>query len=236
MPSRGLPIRSLRRLGIFCMGSLAVLGGLGLEPAGRVAVVVAGLLAACIAVGIARDLPRQDRRPAAESAVQAAAYTIGGLLVLAGVAVLAGGVLAVLAAVAGVGTWLVVRAARPPARPAHPPAPAPWPTAGVEVLLLPVPPEATARGNGTSRLDTLSTPALGREWVRTTAALGGRLSPVERQALVRRREETLDELERRDPAGFARWLAEGPALGTDPTDYVHGSPVQNDPAAGTDAT
>ena len=235
MPSRGLLIRSLRWLGIFCGSSLAVLGGLGLEPAGRVAVVVAGMLAACIAVGIARDLPRPDRRPAAESAVQAAACTVGGLLVLAGVAALAGGVLAVLAAVAGVGTWMVVRAARPPARPASPPAPAPWPAAGVEVLLLPVPPEATDRGSSPSRPSTLSTPELGREWVRTTAALGGRLSPVERQALVRRREETLDELERRDPAGFARWLAEAPALSTDPADYVHGSPVQNDPAAGTDA-
>ncbi len=235
MPVRGLPTRLLRWLGIFFMGSLAVLGGLGLQPAGRVAVVVAGMLAACIAVGIARDLPRHDRRPALESAVQAAACTVGGLLVLAGVAALAGGVLAVLAAVAGIGTWLVVRATRPPTRPAGPPAPAPWPTAGVEVLLLPVPPETTGVGLGTSRLSTLSTPALGQEWLRTTAALGGRLSPVERQALVRRREETLDELERRDPAGFARWLAGGAAPGTDPADYVQGRPVRSDPAAGTDA-
>jgi hypothetical protein len=237
VPLRGLLARLLRWLGVFCLGALAVLGGLGLAPPGRVAVGVAGLLAACIALGIARDLPRHDRRPALESAVQAAAWTVGGLLVLAGVTALIGGVVAVLAGAAGIGTWLVMRATRGPARPGRPQAPAPWPTAGVEVLLLPVPPETPTpvRGDGTSRLSALSTPALGREWIRTTAALGGRLSPVERQALVRRREETLDELERRDPAGFARWLAEGPAMGSDPADYVHGRPVQGDPAAGTDA-
>ena len=62
-----------------------------------------------------------------------------------------------------------------------------------------------------------------------------RLSPVERQALVRRREETLDELERRDPVGFARWLAEGPVPGADPAMYVHGRPMEGDAAVGTDA-
>jgi hypothetical protein len=236
VPLRGLLARLLRWLGLFCIGALAVVGGLGLEPEGRVAVFVAGLLAGCIAVGVTRDLPRPDRRSVLESAVQAAGWTVGGLLVLAGVAVLAGSGVTVLLGVLAVGTWLAVRAGRSTPRTERSPAP-PWPTAGVEVLLLPVPPESPTAGqaDGTSRLSAVSTPALGREWIRTTAALGGRLSPVERQALVRRREETLDELERRDPAGFARWLAEGPALGTDPADYVRGRPVQGDPAAGTDA-
>lgn len=231
MPVRGLPARLLRWLGVSCVGVLVVIGGLGLAPAGRVAVGVAGLLAGAIAVGIARDLPRRDRRPALESAVQAAAWTVGGLLTLAGVAALTGGVVAVVVGFAAVGAWLAVRAVRSSPRPGNA-RPASWPTAGAEVLRLPVPPEAP---DGTSGLVGLSTPALGREWIRTTAALGGRISPVERQALVRRREETLDELERRDPAGFARWLAEGPALGTDPADYVRGRPVQGDPATGTDA-
>jgi hypothetical protein len=240
VPVRAPLARLLRWLGILCAGTLVVLGGLGLQPAGRVAVGVAGLLAGCIAVGITRDLPRPDRRPVLESALQAAAWTVGGLLALAGMAVLTGGVVAVLAGVLGVGTWLVVRAAAgSPRRPGRTAGAAPWPTAGADVRLLPVPPpdepQPSARPAGSAPLSALSTPALGREWIRTTAALGGRLSPVERQALVRRRAETLDELERRDPAGFARWLAEGPALGTDPADYVHGRPVQGDPAAGTDA-
>lgn len=235
MPLRGLLARLVAWLGILCLGVLAVLGGLGLEPAGRVAVGVAGLLAAAIAVGVTRDLPRADRRPATESAVQAAAWTVGGLLLLAGLAVLVGGVVAVLVGAVAVGTWLVVRATRSPARPGATPAPVSWPWTGTEALVLPTPPGTPVRYGDASRLPTLSTTELGREWVRTTAALGGRLSPVERQALVRRRGETLDELERRDPVGFARWLAEGPAPGTDPADYVHGRPREGDAAAGTDA-
>jgi hypothetical protein len=68
--------------------------------------------------------------------------------------------------------------------------------------------------------------------------LAGRLDPAARQALVGRRQETLDELERRDPSGFGRWLAAGPAA--DPADYVRrgpipGRPLQGDSAADTDA-
>jgi hypothetical protein len=55
----------------------------------------------------------------------------------------------------------------------------------------------------------LPTSALSRQWRRTTVALGDRLDPRTRQALVQRWEEVLDELERRDPIGFARWLAVG---------------------------
>ncbi|TWH75631.1 hypothetical protein JD78_04194 [Modestobacter roseus] len=73
-------------------------------------------------------------------------------------------------------------------------------------------------------------PELGREWVRTSAALGQVREPRARQELVRRRQEALDELERRDPAGFARWLAEGATADSDPAVYVSG-----DPAAGSDA-
>jgi hypothetical protein len=238
VPLRGLPARLLAGFGILCLGVLAVLGGLGLEPGGRVAVGVAGVLAAAIAVGVTRDLPRPGSRPALESAVQAAAWTMGGLLVLAGTAALVGGVVAVLAGAAVVGAWLVVRAVRPRARSVRPhrtPRPVSWPWTGPGVLLVPAPPGSPAGTGGTSRIAALSTPELGQEWIRTAAALGGRLGPAERQALVCRREEILDELERRDPVGFVRWLAEGPAPGTDPAGYVHGRPLEGDAAAGTDA-
>jgi hypothetical protein len=82
---------------------------------------------------------------------------------------------------------------------------------------------------GTARLTSpvtdLPTAALGREWLRTTAALAGRLEPAARESIVRRRQEALDELERRDADGFARWLAAGPAPGSDPADFVHGDPA-----------
>jgi hypothetical protein len=241
VPVRGILARLLWWSGAVCAGVLAVVGGIGLRGPGLVAVGVAGLLTACTAVGIARDDPAHDRRSLLESAVQATGWAVGVLLVLAGVGVLAGALVAVLAGVAGGGAWLLAHVLRSRARAARSgrlPQAAPWST-GVGVLLLPVPPpdvEVPGRaGQATSSVCGLGTAALGREWIRTTAALRGRLTPAERQELVRRREETLDELERRDPDGFARWLAEGPAPGSDPAAYVRGRPVQDDPTAGTDA-
>jgi hypothetical protein len=81
----------------------------------------------------------------------------------------------------------------------------------------------------TAPLTGLPIEALGREWTTTTAALAGPLDPRSRSAIVRRREAVLDELERRDPAGFARWLAAGPLSSSDPARYLRAG------AAGTDA-
>ena len=80
----------------------------------------------------------------------------------------------------------------------------------------------------------MTTQALGREWLRTTAALDGPLRPAVREAVVQRRQQALDELERRDPAGFSRWLTSG-AGGRDPADYVRGRALPEGPAADTDA-
>jgi hypothetical protein len=56
----------------------------------------------------------------------------------------------------------------------------------------------------------LPTSVLGGEWLRSTAALP-RLQPADRPAAVRRRQEVLDELERRDPvASHAGWPREHP--------------------------
>jgi hypothetical protein len=69
-------------------------------------------------------------------------------------------------------------------------------------------------------VEQLTTRALGREWLRTTAALASQLEPLVHESLARRREVALDELERRDPDGFARWLAAGPVPGSDPADWL----------------
>jgi hypothetical protein len=68
----------------------------------------------------------------------------------------------------------------------------------------------------------LPTSDLGSEWLRTTSALASPVEPAKRQDIIRRRQETLDELERRDPAGFARWLAAGAARDSDPSTFVRG--------------
>ena len=82
---------------------------------------------------------------------------------------------------------------------------------------------------------SLSTEELGQEWLESTAALTGRLDPDRRAAVVRRRQEALDELERRDPAGFLRWLNGGPVPDRDPAAYVRGRRPAGESAAGTDA-
>ena len=161
----------------------------------------------------------------------------GMLLAIAGTAALAGTTVAALVAGGGAVLALAVWLIR--ARRSAGAAPAPdftdsasWPApAGPALSPSPIRP-ATAPSAG--RADTvatggarllppvsaLTTRALGREWLRTTTALAGRLDPAARESIVRRREDALDELERRDPVGFARWIAEGPQPGSDPADYL----------------
>ena len=111
------------------------------------------------------------------------------------------------------GTWLVVRARAPgPARRAAPGARCPRPRTGTGVLLLPVPPPGSPvpAGDAVAGLDAVDHgpgPGVAGHHGGPRPAGSARRSG---EALVRRREETLDELERRDPDGFARWLAVGP--------------------------
>ncbi|MGY1706433.1 hypothetical protein ACI79C_17850 [Geodermatophilus sp. SYSU D00697] len=71
---------------------------------------------------------------------------------------------------------------------------------------------------GTAWVEDLSTADLCRSWQITSAALRRVAHPRPIQVLVDLRVEYLDELERRDPQGFTRWLAEEPAA-TDPTPF-----------------
>lgn len=230
MSQRGPFARLLLCGALLGAGALAVIGGLALRGPGLVVVGVSGVLAACAAAGIARESPRREASPI-DSAVLAAAWTFGVLLVLAGLAALAGGVVAVLAVGLAAAALAVVRvgsgqgartAAGIPSE--RLPDPLAQPPVDLEVLLLPVPPPVSA----------MTTQALGREWLRTTAALDGPLRPAVREAVVQRRQQALDELERRDPAGFSRWLTSG-AGGRDPADYVRGRALPEGPAADTDA-
>jgi hypothetical protein len=232
VPFRAPVPRVLVWVAVLLCGVVAVAGGLALRGPEIVAVGVAGVLAGCMAAGIARESPPGSRsRSTLETAASVGAITVGLLLLLAGMAALAGGAVATLTVAAGVVAVLVVRLrrGRPSARPTaeraghHPVAERPVPTRAAEPISL-LPP-----------VRALTTAELGQEWTRTTAVLAGRLDAAARQALVARREEALDELERRDPAGFARWLAAGPGLESDPAGFVHGGPLRGDPAADTDA-
>jgi hypothetical protein len=222
-------------LALLC-GLVAVAGGLALRGPEMVAVGVAGVLAGCMAAGISRETPvGARRRSTLEAAACAGAMTVGVLLVIAGIAALAGGAVAFLTVGGVVVAVLVTRLVRgrgttssSTADPAtvvrHPSAVRPVRPQGPAELASMLPPVAA-----------LTTSELGQEWTRTSAVLAGPLDAAAREALVARRQEALDELERRDPAGFARWLAVGPTLSSDPAGYVHGGPLRGDPAADTDA-
>ena len=214
-------------------GAFAVVGGLALGGPGLIGVGLAGALAGCTAAGIAREAPGHRRGAVLEAAVWAACCTAGVVLVVAGVSTLAGGAVAAVVLLTAASIVAVRWGRRQRARTASAGAGG----GAAEVLRLPVgPPQVGPVGDlRMLPVAVLTTRALGEEWLRTTAALAGRLSPAARASLVGRREETLDELERRDPAGFARWLAAGPNTGSDPADFVRGGPAQRGPVADTDA-
>lgn len=235
MPFRASLPRVLMWALVLLCGLVGLAGGLALRGPEIVAVGVAGVLAGCMAAGITRETPVGSRRRSTlEAAASTGAATVGVLLLIAGVTALAGGAVAFLTVGVAVAAVLVARLvrARRPAAPAvdptgvtrHPSAVRPVRPQGVGELASLLPPVAV-----------LTTAELGHEWTRTSAVLIGPLDAAAREALVARRQEALDELERRDPAGFDRWLAAGPTLSSDPAGYVRGGPLRGDPAADTDA-
>jgi hypothetical protein len=225
---RGPLFRPLLGVALGAAVLLALAGGVALRGPGLVAVAAAGVLAGCLAAGMAREQPGRDRWAMAEAAILAAGGTIAGLLALCGAAALFGsGPTAVVAGLGGAVLAVVwmLRLTRADRRAAPNPQRS-VPRAGLlsDVLGPPPPAPVNPLKAEAARLlppvEQLTTRALGQEWVCTTAALAGRLEPVVRASLVRRREDTLDELERRDPDGFARWLAAGPLPGSDPADWM----------------
>jgi hypothetical protein len=211
-------------------GALAVVGALAVRGPGLIGIGLAATFAGCTAAGIAREAPTPARTSALEAAVRAAGAAVGILLVVAGLSTVAGGVaatLAVLAAVAVVVVRIVRR--RGPMSGAGATTKDRRRPIAADVLRFPEPPPTAPAGLPSVR--TLTTRALGDEWLRTTTVLGSRLTPSVRAALVLRREQVLDELERRDADGFALWFAAGPYAGSDPARFVGEGPVADSDAA-----
>jgi hypothetical protein len=221
VPIRALLTRSAVALLVLVAAALAAIGGVSLGGAGLVVVALAAVVTGCLGAGIAHDGgSSQPRQAAVDAAWRTAVGTVAVLLVLSGCVALAGGGLALLLVGFAAGGALVrwaLRSVRTRGR-----------TAGGEgrgrAVVVPL------AGADAGWVRRLSVEALGREWLRTSTALAQVHGPVAREALVNRRGEALDELERRDPAGFARWLAEGATVDSDPARYVSG-----DPTAGYDA-
>ncbi|QXG74852.1 hypothetical protein KUM42_13410 [Modestobacter sp. L9-4] len=214
MPVRPLLVRCSLALLVLLGAVLAAVGGISLGAAGLGAVALAAVVAACLGAGIARESAGPDRRQAAvDAAWRTAVGTVAGLLLLSGFVVLAGAAVTALVVVSVLGVLLIrwaLRAARADRQVTA--------AARRPAVICPIP------------VGGLTVQALGEEWVRSSAALAQTRDPAVRQELVRRREEALDELERRDPAGFARWIDGGATVDSDPTEFV-----SSDPAAGSEA-
>jgi hypothetical protein len=222
--TRGPVVRVLIGLGLLCATVIALASSIVLHGAVLLVVLAAAGLAACLGYTV------QDggRAAAVRTAWKAAAGTVSVILLVAGVAVLAGGTVASLVSGLAVVTGGAVWVWRTRRAGATTPGAARATNDGERARALAAAAELT---RWQPPVSLLPTPALGSEWLRTTSALACLVEPAARQEIIRRRQETLDELERRDPAGFARWLAAGAATDTDPADFVRGDRTTGSDAA-----
>ena len=152
------------------------------------------------------------------------------MLVLCGAALLVGAAATLLAGALLAAAAVVLR--RPdPSRAAPAGATLPVEPEGPVVLspLHPLAPSFRIGSAGSARtvlppVRILSSRSLGEEWLRTTAVLDASPEPLIREAVAARRASVLDELERRDPEGIARWLAQGTHRGSNPVEFLREEP------------
>jgi hypothetical protein len=215
--------RALTWLGLSGVVFLALASGLVLHGSTLVWVGVAAALAAWVAYG----LRHPSRRAAVAAAGQAAAGAVGSIMIVTGAAVVGGAAMVALVIglavpVAGA-VWLprAMRARSAPRRGSGAGA-----TGGGVTPAAPAPMAALLDPSATP-VSLMATVALGREWLRTSAALASRMEPAAQRMCVQRRQDVLDELERRDPAGFARWLVAASDGSNDPTAFVQGGRVKD---------
>lgn len=212
---------------------LAVAGGLALDGSAVFGLgVLTGLVGAAWAGAVWEGA--RDGEVALVAGVLAAARTAGGLLVVCGAAVLVGTAVTLLAgALLAAAAVLLHRPDPSPAAGAGAPLPDEPESPVVLSPLHPAAPTFRIGSVGSARavlpsVRGLSARSLGEEWLRTTAVLDASPEPGTREAVAARRQSVLDELERRDPAGFANWLAHGTGPGSNPADFVREEPRAGD--------
>lgn len=225
----GLPGRPALVLAAPFAAVLAVVGALALDGSAVFGLGVATALVGAAWAGAAWEESRAGDL-ALVAGARAAARTGGGLLVVCGAALLVGTATTLIA-----GALLAVAAVvfrRPgPGRAAPAGAPLADEPEGPVVLspLHPAAPSFRIGAAGSPRtvlppVRVLSSRSLGEEWLRTTALLDASPEPATREAVAARRASVLDELERRDPEGVARWLALGSDRGGNPAEFLSDEP------------
>jgi len=225
----GLPGRPPLVLAAPFAAVLAVVGGLALDGSAVLGLGVVTALVGAAWAGAAWEESRV-RELALVAGARAAVRTGGGLLVVCGAAVLVG-TAATLVAGALLATAAVVLHRPDQGRAAPAQASFADEPEGPVVLspLHPAAPTFRIGSAGSARtvlppVRILSSRSLGEEWLRTTAVMDASPEPSTREAVAARRASVLDELERRDPEGFARWLAQDTHGASNPAEFLGEDP------------
>jgi hypothetical protein len=225
----GLPGQPALVLAAPFAAALAVVGGRALDGSGVFGLGVLTALVGAAWAGAAWEESRV-RGVALVAGTRAAATTSGGLLVVSGAALLVGTAATLLVGALLAAAAVLLRRSDPGrAAPAGVPLPDEPESPVVLSPLHPAAPTFRIGSAGTVRtvlppVRLLSTRSLGEEWLRTTAVLDASPEPRTREAVAARRASVLDELERRDPEGLARWLADGTDRAGNPVEWLREEP------------
>jgi hypothetical protein len=182
-----------------------------------------------------RDRGPGDAAAGRRAGLVAGAGTTGGLLALIGLVVLLGaaaGTLLLLALVVVGLVWTRRRTRSAAAAPGDPRAARPrGATSGDDPSPRGRAPQVAEPAPGTPSPDPadLTAPQLCAVWQRTYFALLDLPVGASREAVADLRGRLLDEMERRDPDGFARWLEAGPRAGSNPGPFLMIPPTQGLP-------
>jgi hypothetical protein len=207
---------------LIVVGTLVASGLRWLSPT----VVVLGLLTATAAATAriawvwTRDGHQRTGRGRWSDAWRPAALGFVGVLVLHGLRALLGsagppiGAAVIIALVASV----VLRRAH--SAPAEDAAEDPASTARTPTAVPGEPAPPGGEPHDAAPMPTLPTPALCWEWRRSYLAVVRASKPDELTRIAALRAAYLDELERRDPTGFRRWLDSGARAASDPGRYL----------------
>jgi hypothetical protein len=184
-PIRGSAVRRLTRVVIWSTGGILAVIGMTAGPVVAVFGIFAGCLGALAGYGVAVRA-RHPARIVVSTVVMFAAAGLGALFAVAGL-VLAIGPAALPVAGLALGAAFWWRGGGPSAKS----------------------PAADRPIGGEDDLRRLSNAQLGREWRRSHTMLVAARDAGELDRVSRLRRLQLDEMERRDPAGFGRWLGSG---------------------------
>lgn len=91
-------------------------------------------------------------------------------------------------------------------------------------------PGTSAPAASTVSVQALSDAELCLAWRTSSTALQRARTISQQHRILTARQEYLDELQRRDPPGFAHWLSAGARPASDPSKYLHNRDVYDSPS------